>query len=358
MKAESILQFPYAEYILWSNALKDYLIAFSIFIAGLVILGVFKRILLRRLEALAKESETDIDDILIAIVNEINPPFYSFLAFYIGLQFIVVNELVMKLITAVLLLWVTRQVIAMVRVFIDRAVRKRLGEDDGSAHAAVQLLTAVFTFVLWVLGILLVLQNLGINVTSLIAGLGIGGLAVALALQSVLSDLFSSFSILFDKPFTVGDFIVAGGTAGTVEKIGIKTTRLRAVSGEQIVMSNTELTGAVIQNYKRMQERRVVFGFGVLYETSEDKLKAIPLLVEKLLTQEKNIRFMSAHFKEFGDSAYVYEVIYYVETADYYEYLRIHNDIAMQLIDVLAKEQIEMAYPTQRLYLSNVSEVN
>lgn len=342
------------ETLYWGNTIKEYATAFLLFIVLFIFLGLFKKVILDRFKRFAQKSSTDIDDIIVAIIGEIQPPFYSFIALYIALQLITVTDTVLNIVTAILLLWATYLIIRMMRVFIDRVIRNRLGEDDGSTRAAVQLLSAIVTFALWILGILLVLQNLGINITSLIAGLGIGGIAVALALQNVFSDLFSSFSILFDKPFTVGDFIIAGTTSGTVEKIGIKTTRLRAVSGEQIVVSNAQLTSAVIQNYKRMEERRKVFNFGVTYETSAKVLDTIPSIVKEIIEQDDSTRFMSAHFKEFGDSAYVYEVIYYVTTPDYFEYLTIHNGISLKLINAFRNKKIEMAYPTHRVYMSEI----
>lgn len=351
---QNLLSHPYLQSIYWGNTLGEYVIALVVFFGILIVLGIFKKVILARLRVLARKSSTDIDDVLIAIVSEIHPPFYSFISFYIALQLIIVTGLIKTIITTILYIWATYLIIRMVRIFINRIIRKRLGEDDGNAQAAIQLLTAVFTFVLWILGILLLLQNLGINVTSLIAGLGIGGIAVALALQNVLSDLFSSFSILFDKPFTVGDYIDTGSVSGTVEKIGIKTTRLRASSGEQVIVSNAELTSTSIQNYKRMEERRMVFTIGVTYETPSNVLREIPHIVKQCIESEDGTLFKSTHFKEFGDSAYIYETIYYVTSPDYYEYLSIHDSIGMKIIDAFAGKNIDMAYPTQRVYMSDV----
>jgi len=356
MDIHTLTSHPFWADTFLGNTVGEYAIACGVFVLALVVLGLFKKVILWRLAWLAKQSETDIDDTLIAIVRRVNPPFYAFIAFYIGLQFIELRDIVAKAITAVILIWVTHLVIQSVKIFINRIVKVHLGEDDGSSRAAIQLLSGVLTFVLWVIGLLLVLQNLGVNVTSLIAGLGIGGVAIALALQSILGDLFSSFAIVFDKPFAIGDFIIVGETMGTVEHIGIKTTRLRSLSGEQITISNTDLTGARIQNYKRMEERRVVFTFGVTYETPHETLERIPELVRLSVEAEEKTRFDRAHFKEFGDSAYVYEVVYYVLTADYNEHAQIHERICLAIIKQCRREGIEMAYPTRMVYLANNPE--
>lgn len=345
-----------ATYSLLGNTLAEYLVALVIFAIGLVVLGTFKVFVLRRLAILAEKSQTDIDDTLIEIVKQVNPPFYGFIAFYIAFRTLTLPTMLTSIVTAIVLLWITHLVIKAVNIFVNRVIKARLGEDDGSAQAAVQLLSAVLTVVLWALGILLMLQNVGFNVTSLIAGLGIGGVAIAFALQSILGDLFSSFSIVFDKPFAVGDFIVVGDTVGTVEKIGIKTSRIRALSGEEIVLSNTDLTSSRIQNYKRMEQRRVVFGFGVTYETPVEKLKMIPQMVMASVERQEGTHFDRAHFTEFGDSAYVYEAVYYVHTGDYAVYARTHETICLDLITRLEKEGIEMAYPTQTLYVTHTGD--
>jgi len=197
-----------------------------------------------------------------------------------------------------------------------------------------------------------VLSNLGVNITSLVAGLGIGGLAIALALQSVLSDLFSSFSIYFDKPFQVGDYIIVGKHSGTVEKIGIKSTRIRASQGEEIVISNQELTSARVQNFKKLKERRNTTSIGVTYETSTDKLKKIPDIIKYIIEEEKNARFDRVYFTTFADSALVFDLVYYVKSDAYSVYLETQQNINFKIKEAFEKEGIDMAYPTQTIYLT------
>ena len=197
----------------------------------------------------------------------------------------------------------------------------------------------------WTLALLLIFENLGINVTALVAGLGIGGIAVALAAQSVLSDLFSSLAIVLDRPFEVGDFIVFGQQSGTVERIGIKTTRLRSLSGEQIVCANSDLLNSRIHNYKRMAERRVLFTVRPTYQTPIDKLERIPALIEEIIEDQGLTRFERAHFHGFGESALVFEVVYWVLSPDHNTYMDIHQTINFGIMREFERRGIEFAHP-------------
>ena len=237
------------------------------------------------------------------------------------------------------------------QIFINYILKNRLDENESEAKSAMSAINIIVKIVLWSVGILLILSNLGINVTSLLAGLGIGGVAVALAIQNILSDLFSSFAIHFDKPFVIGDFIVVGDKMGTVKKIGIKTTRIQALQGEEIVISNQELTSSQIQNFKKMQERRVVFTFGVTYGTSNEKLKSIPEIIKKIINELSEVRLDRVHFKEFGDSALLFEIAFYVDTGDYNKYMDIRQEINLKINKQFSENMIEMAYPTQTLFI-------
>ncbi|MBL7142015.1 mechanosensitive ion channel family protein [Patescibacteria group bacterium] len=341
------------QYQLVGNTLKDFLLAIIAFGVFLGLFKWFQRFVLKRLKRIAKRTKTDIDDALIQIVQSLKPPFYSFLAFYLALQFLTISGFLKKAINLILIVWVVYQAIIAVQIFIDYLVKKGLGkEKEKGTKTAISLIGKISKGVLWVIGVLLILSNLGVNVTSLIAGLGIGGVAVALALQNVLSDLFSSFAIYFDKPFVPGDFIIVGKHKGVVEKIGIKTTRIRALQGEEIVFSNQELTSARIQNFKKMKERRATFSFGVTYETPTSKLKKIPKIVKEIIESVESTRFDRVHFTEFGDSALLFEVIYYLKTPDYLKYRDAHQEILFKIKNTFEKQEISMAYPTQTIYLN------
>ena len=205
----------------------------------------------------------------------------------------------------------------------------------------------------------MVLTNLGVEITPLIAGLGVGGIAIALALQVILGDLFNAFVIYFDKPFKEGDFIIIGSDMGVVKDIGIKTTRIQALSGQELVMSNTDLTNSRINNYKKMEKRRVPFSFGVTYDTPAKKLEKIKIIVADIVkacdkkygTKNASINLDRVHFKSFGGSSLDYEVVYYVPTADYNKYMDIQEFINLELVKVFEKEKIEFAFPTRTIYM-------
>jgi small-conductance mechanosensitive channel len=190
----------------------------------------------------------------------------------------------------------------------------------------------------------------------LVAGLGIGGIAVALALQNVLGDLFASLSIILDKPFVLGDFIIVGDLLGVVEKIGLKTTRVRSLSGEQLIFANSDLLSSRIRNFKRMQERRIAFGFGVLYQTKPEQLEAIPGMVKGIIEGQENARFDRAHFKGFGESAYDFEVVYFLNTPDYVAYMDCQQAINLGICRGLAERGVEFAYPTRTIYLHGAGD--
>ena len=238
----------------------------------------------------------------------------------------------------------------LVDFWVHRALEQRAREDPEAA-SVMSLASVAGRVVLWVLVLLVVLHNAGVNITAFVAGLGVAGVAVALAVQNILSDLFASLSIILDKPFVVGDFIVVGDYMGTVERIGLKTTRIRSLSGEQLVFSNTDLLNSRIRNYKRMQERRVLFTLRVTYQTPYEKLVAIPGIIREVIEAQENTRFDRAHFARYGDFALVFEVVYYVTVPDYNVYMDIQQNINLALYRRFGAEGIQFAYPTQTIYL-------
>jgi small-conductance mechanosensitive channel len=223
--------------------------------------------------------------------------------------------------------------------------------DDAASVATMAVLGFVGRLGAWSLVGLLILSNLGFDITALVASLGIGGIAVALAVQNVLGDVFASLSIVLDKPFVVGDFIIVDQVLGTVEYIGLKTTRLRSLSGEQIILANSDLLNSRIRNYKRMAERRVVFSFGIVYQTAPAKLQRIPQIARQCIEELDGTRFDRAHFQSFGDSALVFEVVYFVLNADYNAYMDIQQAVNLGIVRAFATEGIVFAYPTRTLYM-------
>lgn len=332
------------------NSVGNYITAVVIFIISLIVFKIIYAVILKKLAKAAEKTRTDIDDALVRVFASIHPPFYYFLAFYFGLRAITINEFALRVIGSILVIWVTYLVINGVQVAIEFTARKITKDKDVESRPTVHLLSVITKISLWTLGFLLLLSNLGIDITSLIAGLGIGGVAVALALQNILTDLFSSFAIYFDKPFKIGDFIIVGDKMGVVKKIGIKTTRVQALQGEELVFSNKELTSVTIQNFKKMQSRRVQFGFGIVYETSSEKIKNINEEVKKIITNIQMTRFDRCHFKEFGASSLNFEVAYYINSADYNVYMDTQQEINLKIIELLSKEGVGFAYPTTTVY--------
>ena len=204
-----------------------------------------------------------------------------------------------------------------------------------------------------VVALVLFAESLERDFTGILAGLGIGGLALALAVQNILGDLFASLSIVLDKPFVVGDFLAVGEHLGSVEKIGLKTTRLRSLSGEQLVFSNTDLLNSRVRNFGRMFERRVVFTLGVTYQTPRDKLKLIPRIIREAVEAQQNTRFDRSHFSQYGDFSLNFESVYYVLSRDYNQYMDIQQSIYLAIHEGFEAEGIEFAYPTQTLFLEH-----
>lgn len=227
--------------------------------------------------------------------------------------------------------------------------------DQPAAKSALGLVSFGGKVVVWSAISLLILENLGIDITALVAGLGVGGVAVALAVQNILGDVFGSLSIVLDKPFEVGDFVVVGDFLGTVERIGIKTTRIKSLSGEQIVFSNSDLLSSRIRNYKRMYERRVLFSLGVTYQTSYEKLKLIPTIIREIIESQSQTRFDRAHFARYAASSLDFEIVYYVISSDYTLYMNIQQAINLSIFERFEAEGIEFAYPTQTIFLQNSS---
>lgn len=346
------------DYHIGQNTAYDYLVAALIFIGFLVALKLFQVIILAKLNSLAKKTETDIDDIAIEIFKKIKPPFYFFVAIYFAVKVLIFPEIVNTIIVFIFTIAIVYEIIRAIERIIEYVIQRYLNKTKESAkdkkHTEQMLksLKLVARIFLWLIGITMILGNLGVDITSLIAGLGIGGIAIALALQNVLTDLFASFSIYLDKPFQVGDFIISGTDSGTVEKIGFKTTRIRTIQGEELVVSNKELTEARVQNFRKLEERRHDFYVGVLYETSQEKLEMIPKIVEKIIQDTKMAKFNHCYFDNFGDFSLNFKISFYVESDEFPEFAATKEKINLEIFKQFAEQGIEFSYPTQTVILN------
>ncbi len=349
-----ILNNPILQISFLGNLVYDWLIAAAVFFAAIIALKVFQAVIAAKLKSLAKKTKTEIDDVIVNAIHTIHWPFYVMVSLYAALKFLEVSALMDKWANAVILIGVIYYAVRVIQEFVDiganKIIKKKIEADETDTQI-VEVLSTVIKFLLWVVAVLMLLSNLGYNINSLIAGLGIGGLAVALALQNVLSDLFSAVAIYFDKPFKVGEFIVIGEHMGVVKKIGIKTTRIQTLQGEELIVSNNELTSIRVQNYGRMEKRRVVFSVGVAYDTPHAKLKKIPDMIQGIIEKYRMAKLDRAHLKEFGDSSLNYEVVYYVNAPDYNVYMDTQQAINLDIVEVFEKDKIEIAFPTQTIYL-------
>jgi len=331
--------------------------AVIVYIALTTMFRILQRVVIVQLQALFARTKTDVDDAVIAAVAEIKPVVYRVVTLYVVLLLFSVPDWLMHTATAITLFFVVWQVVVFASRLVAFGTSHWLekdtdgdGQTDPNSTMMSNLINLIGRVLLWTFGVIFILSNLGIEVTSLLAGLGIGGIAIAFALQGVLTDLFASFSLYFDKPFRIGDVITIGADTGTVEKIGIKTTRIRTLQGEELVVSNTELTTARVQNFKKMQERRGAIQFGVTYETPYEKIKGINDTVAEIFERIDGGRLDRSFFTTFGNSALIFDVVFYAESDVYKDFLEVQQQFNFALMERFAAEGIEFAYPTQLVY--------
>jgi small-conductance mechanosensitive channel len=281
--------------------------------------------------------------------------FFLVLALFTGAQVLTLGstsaQVLAKAITIALFWQAGIWAVATASAWLEHKRRRSLVADR-AALGSISIIGVIINAVIWALVALLTLDNLGIDITALVAGLGIGGIAVALAVQNIFGDLFASLSITLDRPFVVGDFLIVGDVLGTVESIGVKSTRLRSLDGEQIVMPNSDLLGSRVRNYGRMMERRVVFATGVTYETPIELVERVPALIREIVEAQADTRFDRSHFASHGAASLDFETVYYVLSADYNRYMDVQQAINVRLHREFEKMGIEFAYPTQKLFVA------
>ena len=341
------------------NSAQDYLVSAAVFLGILVGLPIAKAIILRHLKAVSQRTANDFDDLLHDLLRRIvGQLVYLSTALYCAALFLTLPDNLGRLLQGLLVIVLTVKIAQVLQGLTAYGVRKwaeQVTKDDPTGAAMVKNVDWLARLVLWTATLLFILDNLGINVTAFIASVGIGGIAIALAAQSVLGDVFSGFAILVDKPFQVGDFIIVGDLLGTVEHVGFKTTRILSLFGEQLIFSNSDLTSSRIRNYGRMRERRVQFSVGVIYQTSVENVKAIPPMVKRIIEEHQRVRFDRAHFKSFGDFALTYEFVFWVLTPDYNAFMDLQQSINFRIIEEFQKAGIEFAYPTQQIYMTTTA---
>ena len=349
----------FLNYSLFNNAVQNWLFALAVSVLFFSLIHVIIRLGVSRLSRLAKQTSTIWDDAVTDALSRTHSLFVLIIALFLGSLYLQFSDRAQGVIVSV----------ASIALFIQgglwlnnigqywiREESQRRRKIDPATVTTVSAMGFVSRLVIWVLVAILLLDNLGFDVTALVTGLGIGGIAVALALQNILGDLFASLSIVLDKPFAVGDFLIIDEHMGAVENVGLKTTRIRSLSGEQLVFSNADLLKSRIRNYGRMFERRVVFKFGVTYQTPRDKLKTIPSMVRETIEAQNKVRFDRAHFQAYGASSLEFEVVYYVLSPDYNQYMDIQQAINLGIHERFEQEDIDFAYPTQTVYVHQVGD--
>lgn len=335
------------------NPLSSWLLAVGVALATLLLLWALRYLVKKRFTSLARATTTLVDDFIVEVLESTRLGFLLVVALWAGSRALQLSPQVQRvvfIVTVVVLLY-------QVGHWATTALMKWLGivreEKSGQGEALTWLsgIEWLGKVLIWSIVLLLGLENLGVDITGLAAGLGIGGIAVALAAQNILGDLFAAFSIYIDQPFVIGDYLSVGSFNGTVESIGMKTTRLKSLTGEELIFSNSDLVGSRIQNFGRLEERRVAFTLGVTYDTPTEKVEKLPGVIQEVVEAQDHARFDRSHFKEFGDSALMLETVYYVLLPAYQYKMDIQQSINLELKRRFDSDGIEFAFPTQTIFM-------
>jgi small-conductance mechanosensitive channel len=348
------------QYVGLSQVVSE-VIAFSIILSLAIVIAwighsLFKKYLCRW----ASKTQTNLDD---EILRNIRAPIFLLailFGLYYGLAGIAslqayAHEFALAF-TIGQILVVTFIITRITNVLISWYAEQSVKRGRNVSNHILYILKKALQVIVYVFALLIILAIFEVNLSSVVVGLGVGGIAIALALQNILSDALSAFSIYFDRPFEIGDFIVVGDYAGTVNKIGIKSTRIQLLQGEELVISNKELTTTSVRNFKKLQRRRIVFTVKVTCDTPVEKLKKIPQIIAKILKETDMADLDRVHFRQFGDFSLDFEVVYYIKTGDYTRYMDIQQQINYGVLAEFEKEKIEMAYPTQKIFYVNERE--
>jgi small-conductance mechanosensitive channel len=341
--------------VYFGNSVLQWSLGLTLAALSLLAFLVIKALAVRRLRKLASKTATDIDDFVVQLLGGTRTILIVVLAVYAGSYVLEIDDSARNLLdTAAILVFLLQGTLwgnKVITFLVQRFARNRMEAEDPTVATMATLLGTVARIAFFTMVALVALGTIGFDVTPLITGVGIGGIAIAMAVQGILSDLFGSLSIALDKPFEVGDFITVGEFKGTVEKIGLKSTRVRSNTGEQLVLSNSDLLSSRMRNFKRMSERRGVIMIGVTYQTTAEQLASIPAMIEAIIEEESLARFERAHFASFGDFSLNFEVVYWITTPAYLDFMDTTQDINLEIVKRFEAAGIEFAYPTQTLFL-------
>ncbi len=345
--------------IVLGNSLMQWTYATTILLLSFFLMRLVKRLATNRLASLASKTDTRWDDNIVEAIKQTRSLFLFIASIFLSSMFLAMPEKVHTIIQATFIISLLIQLgiwLTVITILTVTHYSKQTLSKNPAAASTMNFVGFIARIVIWSAISLVALDSLGIHVTTVVAGLGIGGVAVALAVQNILGDLFASLSIILDKPFVIGDFLIIDDHLGSVEYIGLKTTRLRSLSGEQLIFSNSDLLKSRIRNYGRMYERRVKFNIGVTYSTPRDKLKLIPEIIKTAINTQENTRFDRSHFMNYGDYALQFETVYYIKSPDYNIYMDIQQAVYFAIHEAFDNEHIEFAYPTQKLFIEQTNE--
>jgi len=345
---------PWLKTLFLGNRLGAYVMCAATIAAGLLLVWVLDKTVVVGLKRLTKHTESDFDDFLIEKGEKfLLPVFYGGVA-YLGLRSLAMKPVLAKGLQAAVMVLVAVQSVRLLTRILQEVIERQMVHHASSADNAdaerksVRGILVFVRIVAWVLASVLVLDNLGVRVSTFVAGLGIGGIAIALAVQTVLGDLLASLSIAFDKPFRIGDTLGIDDYTGTVEDIGIKSTRLRSVTGEQVVLANADVLKARVRNLGRMPEKRYVIRLRLAYETSPALVERVPVLVEEAVRAAEGTRFVSCLLAQIGDYALEFEAIYFIANLPGRNIGRTNDQVNRGILQRFAAAGVNLAYPTRR----------
>ena len=341
-----------------NNTIQNYLFSIAIIIAGLLLIRIFKSLLLKRIIGWSSKTTTHLDDFIVSSIERFGIPALYIATVYAGITFLTLSPRLHSILNVAITFAITFLVIQLISSIILVLLRSYILRQEHGTEKVKQLggIMLLINVIIWGIGILFFFDNIGYDITAIIAGLGIGGIAIALAAQNILGDLFNYFVIFFDRPIEIGDFIVVDDKNGVVDYIGIKTTRIKTLSGEQLIFSNSDLMNSRIHNFKRMKERRVVFKIGVTYQASLENIKKLPGIFKAIIEEQEPVRFDRAHFSGYGDSSIDFEMVYIVLDAEYNKYMDIQQAINLRIFEEFENMGLEFAYPTRTLFVMNQPE--
>lgn len=354
----NLLNNSFTNYMFLDNYVWEWILAIVITLTIYAFLVFIKKIAEKRLKTFAQKTSTNLDDYLLEMLSSISKIFIFLSAINIGSNIVTLNENVNSVLGHAFLLilfWqITRWIVLVTNIIFTRYKKIKETNNDMHGVTAINGLTAISKFIIWLIFLMLAMDNLGVDITALVAGLGIGGLAIALAAQSILGDLFASLTIMIDKPIAIGDYVVVDNFMGNVKAIGIKSTKLESLTGEEIIISNSDLLNSRLRNYhqSRMKKRRSSMKIGIVYETNSNDLKRIQEILREIVKSNPKTEYIRAIFTNFGDFSLDFELTYNVLSPDYETLTEINHEIRLKIFETFEKEGLKFAYPTRTVHLT------